>query len=35
VGSLVVPGAGELIPFVAMIAVLLVKPEGLFGGVEA
>ncbi|PSQ31258.1 branched-chain amino acid ABC transporter permease [Halobacteriales archaeon SW_6_65_46] len=35
VGSLVVPGAGELIPFVAMIAVLLIKPEGLFGGVEA
>lgn len=35
VGSLVVPGAGELIPFVAMIAVLLVKPEGLFGGAEA
>lgn len=30
-GSLVVPGAGQLFPFVAMIAVLLLRPEGLFG----
>lgn len=35
VGSLVVAGAGQLLPFVAMIIVLLVKPEGLFGGAEA
>ena len=35
VGSIVVAGAGELVPFVAMIIVLLVKPEGLFGGAEA
>lgn len=34
VGSLVVPGAGQLLPFVVMIVVLLAKPEGLFGGVE-
>ncbi|MFB6234259.1 MAG: branched-chain amino acid ABC transporter permease [Halopenitus sp.] len=32
VGSLVVAGAGQLVPFLAMIVVLLVKPEGLFGG---
>lgn len=30
-----VTGAGELLPFLAMIVVLLVKPEGLFGTVEA
>jgi branched-chain amino acid transport system permease protein len=35
VGSLIVAGAGQLLPFVAMIIVLLVKPEGLFGGAEA
>ncbi|MFC7176379.1 branched-chain amino acid ABC transporter permease [Halosegnis marinus] len=35
VGSIYVAGAGQLIPFVAMIVVLLVKPEGLFGGAEA
>jgi len=35
VGSLIVAGAGQLLPFVAMIVVLLVKPEGLFGGAEA
>jgi branched-chain amino acid transport system permease protein len=35
VGSIVVPGAGELFPFIAMIVVLLWKPEGLFGGIEA
>ena len=35
VGSLIVAGAGQLIPFVAMIVVLLLKPEGLFGGAEA
>jgi branched-subunit amino acid ABC-type transport system permease component len=35
VGSLIIAGAGQLIPFVAMIIVLLLKPEGLFGGAEA
>jgi branched-chain amino acid transport system permease protein len=30
-----VAGAGQLFPFVAMILVLLLKPEGLFGGAEA
>ncbi|KAB1192977.1 branched-chain amino acid ABC transporter permease [Haloferax sp. MBLA0076] len=30
-----VTGAGELMPFLAMILILLVKPEGLFGSVEA
>jgi len=35
VGSIIVPGAGELFPFIAMIVVLLWKPEGLFGGIEA
>lgn len=35
VGSLVVAGAGQLVPFLAMIVVLLVKPEGLFGGAAA
>lgn len=34
-GSITIPGAGQLLPFVAMIAVLLVKPEGLLGGIEA
>lgn len=35
VGSVFAAGAGQLFPFVALIAVLLLKPEGLFGGVEA
>ncbi|WP_159764562.1 branched-chain amino acid ABC transporter permease [Halovenus carboxidivorans] len=35
VGSLFTAGAGQLFPFVALIAVLLLRPEGLFGGVEA
>jgi len=35
VGSIVVAGAGQLVPFVAMILVLLLKPEGLFGGADA
>lgn len=35
VGSVFAAGAGQLFPFVALIVVLLVKPEGLFGGVEA
>lgn len=35
VGSLFAAGAGQLFPFVALIAVLLLKPEGLFGGIEA
>ncbi len=30
-----VTGAGELMPFLIMILVLLIKPEGLFGEVEA
>lgn len=30
-----VAGAGELMPFLAMILILLVKPEGLFGSVKA
>jgi branched-subunit amino acid ABC-type transport system permease component len=34
-GSLVIAGAGELFPFVAMILVLLVRPEGLFEGANA
>jgi branched-subunit amino acid ABC-type transport system permease component len=34
-GSLVIAGAGELFPFVAMILVLLLKPEGLFEGANA
>jgi branched-subunit amino acid ABC-type transport system permease component len=34
-GSIVAAGAGELFPFVAMILVLLFKPQGLFGGAEA
>ena len=35
VGSIFAAGAGELFPFIALIAVLLLKPEGLVGGVEA
>jgi branched-subunit amino acid ABC-type transport system permease component len=35
VGSLFASGAGQLFPFVVLIVVLLLKPEGLFGGVEA
>lgn len=35
VGSIFAAGAGQLFPFVALIAVLLIRPEGLFGGVEA
>jgi branched-subunit amino acid ABC-type transport system permease component len=34
-GSIVIAGAGQLFPFVAMILVLLFKPQGLFGGAEA
>lgn len=34
IGSIIVPGAGELFPFLAMIAVLLWKPEGLFRGIQ-
>ena len=34
VGSVIVSGAGQLFPFVAMILVLLFKPEGLFGGAD-
>jgi len=35
VGSVFAAGAGQLFPFVALIAVLLLKPEGLVGGAEA
>ncbi|WP_299237459.1 branched-chain amino acid ABC transporter permease [Natronomonas sp.] len=35
VGSIFAAGAGELFPFIALIAVLLLKPEGLVGGAEA
>lgn len=35
VGSIYAAGAGQLFPFVALIAVLLIRPEGLFGSVEA
>ncbi|WP_254543170.1 branched-chain amino acid ABC transporter permease [Halomarina pelagica] len=36
VGTIVgIPGANQLLPFVAMIAVLVLRPEGLFGGAEA
>lgn len=34
VGSLVIAGAGQLFPFLAMIAVLVLKPQGLFGSAE-
>jgi len=34
-GSLVVAGAGQLFPFLAMIIVLLLRPQGLFGEAEA
>jgi branched-subunit amino acid ABC-type transport system permease component len=34
VGSIFAAGAGQLFPFIALILVLLLKPEGLMGGVE-
>ncbi len=34
VGSIFAAGAGELFPFVALILVLLLKPEGLVGGAK-
>lgn len=34
VGSIFAAGAGQLFPFLALIAVLLLKPEGLVGGAE-
>lgn len=34
VGSIFAAGAGELFPFIALILVLLLKPEGLFGGTD-
>ncbi|WP_227379713.1 branched-chain amino acid ABC transporter permease [Haladaptatus halobius] len=34
VGSIVIAGAGQLLPFLAMIAVLVLKPQGLFGAGE-
>lgn len=30
VGSIIVAGAGQLLPFLVMIAILIIKPEGLF-----
>ncbi len=35
VGSIFAAGAGQLFPFLALIVVLLLQPEGLLGGVEA
>jgi branched-subunit amino acid ABC-type transport system permease component len=35
VGSIFAAGASQLFPFLALIAVLLVKPEGLAGGTES
>jgi branched-subunit amino acid ABC-type transport system permease component len=35
VGSIFAAGAGQLFPFVALITVLLLKPEGIVGGAEA
>lgn len=35
VGSVFAAGAGQLFPFVALIAVLLVRPEGLLGSAQA
>lgn len=34
VGSIWIDGAGDVVPFLAMIAVLIWKPEGLFAGIE-
>jgi branched-chain amino acid transport system permease protein len=34
-GSIFAAGAGQLFPFIALILVLLLKPEGLVGGAEA
>ncbi len=34
VGSIFAAGAGELFPFIALILVLLLKPEGIFGGAD-
>jgi branched-chain amino acid transport system permease protein len=34
VGSVFAAGAGQLFPFLALIVVLLLRPEGLFGGVQ-
>lgn len=35
IGSIFAAGAGQLFPFLALIVVLLLKPEGLVGGAEA
>ncbi|HKJ60354.1 MAG TPA: branched-chain amino acid ABC transporter permease [Halobacteriales archaeon] len=35
VGSIYAAGAGQLFPFIALIAILLIRPEGLFGGIDA
>jgi len=35
VGSIFAAGAGQLFPFLALIVVLLIRPEGLVGGAEA
>lgn len=34
IGSIFAGGAGQLMPFLALILVLLIKPEGLFGGAQ-
>ena len=34
VGSIWIDGAQDVVPFLAMILVLVLKPEGLFGGLE-
>lgn len=35
VGSIYIAGAQDVVPFLAMAIVLIVQPEGLFGGLEA
>lgn len=35
VGSIYAAGAGQLFPFIALIAILLIRPEGLFGGIDS
>jgi branched-subunit amino acid ABC-type transport system permease component len=35
VGSIYAAGAGQLFPFVALIAILLIRPEGLLGKVDS
>ena len=35
VGSIYAAGAGQLFPFIALIVILLIRPEGLFGGIDS